>query len=413
MTETIKRDFINYLISIIIPGLINFFSIPVIKKMIGSESYGEYSLWYSTFFILIAFFSGWFGVYIIRFKADFSNAQIHFRNCFLLLKRILLLLLIVSFIGAFIISDNIIFSIIYTLAIGACTVQNALNSVTQANFKSKIIVISETCRVVTFFLFYLLFLGLSISHFLEKLFASLFISYLVSIYILYTKNDIEIFSNRFEKHKFSARCAYLFGIPVMLSLLITTSLPFIDKALLANKFGLSIQGDYQAIFDLIYRSVTILFLPVSATILPHLSTAYANKNYNLIKEIITKAVIYQITILIICLGAYLLGAWRVLFSLLSIENGEKYYYVSLLILVTSFIVQIGIIVQKPFEIMKSTSLLLYYNFISFIVAISVLLFVYAKGLAVIYYPVGLLVGYLFYISLCIFKTFQSYKRAIY
>ena len=400
------------MISIIIPGLINFFSIPIIKKMIGSESYGEYSLWYSTFFILIAFFSGWFGVYIIRFKADFANPQVHFQNCYLLLKRILLLLLIVSFIGALAISGNIIFSIIYTLAIGGCTVQNALNSVTQANFKSRLIVLSETCRVVTFFLFYLIFLGFSTSHFLEKLFASLFISYLVSIYILYTKNDLDIFNRKFEKHPFLARDAYLFGMPVMLSLLITTSLPFIDKALLANKFGLSIQGDYQAIFDLIYRSITILFLPVSATILPHLSTAYAGKNYNLIRKIITKAVLYQVAILIISVVLYLLGAWKVLFSLLSIENGEKYYYVSLLILVTSFIVQIGVIVQKPFEIMKRTSLLLYYNFLSFIITTSVLVFIYFKGLPVTYYPIGLFVGYLFYIFLCIFKTFQSYRRGL-
>ena len=161
------------MISIIIPGLINFFSIPIIKKMIGSESYGEYSLWYSTFFILIAFFSGWFGVYIIRFKADFANPQVHFQNCYLLLKRILLLLLIVSFIGALAISGNIIFSIIYTLAIGGCTVQNALNSVTQANFKSRLIVLSETCRVVTYFsgIFNLTFFGEAICFFVYILFS--------------------------------------------------------------------------------------------------------------------------------------------------------------------------------------------------------------------------------------------------
>ena len=223
---------------------------------------------------------------------------------------------------------------------------------------------------------------------------------------------MDIFNRKFEKHPFLARDAYLFGMPVMLSLLITTSLPFIDKALLANKFGLSIQGDYQAIFDLIYRSITILFLPVSATILPHLSTAYAGKNYNLIRKIITKAVLYQVAILIISVVLYLLGAWKVLFSLLSIENGEKYYYVSLLILVTSFIVQIGVIVQKPFEIMKRTSLLLYYNFLSFIITTSVLVFIYFKGLPVTYYPIGLFVGYLFYIFLCIFKTFQSYRRGL-
>ena len=416
MAENIKRDFINYLISIIIPGLINFFSIPIIKKMIGSESYGEYSLWYSTFFILIAFFSGWFGVYIIRFKADFEYPQIHFRNCFLLLKRILLLLMIVSFIGALTISDSIVFSIIYTLAIGACTVQNTLNSVTQANFKSRLIVISETCRVVTFFLFYLILLGFSISHFLEKLFASLFISYLVSTYILYTKNDLDIFNSKFKKHKFSAKNAYLFGIPIMLSLLITTSLPFIDKALLANKFGLSIQGDYQAIFDLIYRSIAILFLPISAAILPHLSISYANKNFIRVKRIITHAILLQLSVMILFTSTYLLGSWKLVFNLLNIENVEKYYHAGTFILISSFVSQIGLIIQKPFELMKKTSLLVVFNFLTFIITLGTLCYIYIQNLSITFYPIGMLLGYLIYISLCligIFRAIKKYDKSVY
>ncbi|MDA3616408.1 lipopolysaccharide biosynthesis protein [Polluticaenibacter yanchengensis] len=411
MSENIKKDFFNYLISIIIPGLINFFSIPIIKKLIGTENYGEYTLWYSSFFIIIAFFSGWLGVYIIRFKADFVDPQIHFRNCFLLIKRILLLLFIVTFAGSLVISKNVTFSAIYTLAMCACVIQNALNGATQANFKSRLIVISETCRVIAFFILYLILLSISVSYFLEKLFASLLASYIISIYLLYTNNEFDFLNKeKFRNHVFSVKSAYKFGVPLMLSLLITTSLPFIDKALLANKYGLNIQGDYQAIFDLIYRSATILFLPLSAAILPHLSTAYANENLRLIKKVIINSILLQIGILMICIVVYLLGGSKILFNLLSITNTDRYYYVGMFILLTSFTVQIALIVQKPFELMKKTTHLMVYNGITFAITTSLLLFIYFKDLEVIYYPIGLLAGSLIYIILCLMKMYKLLKN---
>ena len=80
MDKNLKKDIFNYLISIIIPGAVNFFSIPIIKWLLKAEGYGEYALWFNAFLIVISGSVSWLGMSIVRFRAEFQNADFFYRN---------------------------------------------------------------------------------------------------------------------------------------------------------------------------------------------------------------------------------------------------------------------------------------------------------------------------------------------
>src|SRR6185312_6570257 len=76
------KDYLNYLISIILPALINGIAVPVLKHLLGPANYGYFSIYYNGALLCTAISTGWIIQSIYRFysksdnKAQFSKLAI-------------------------------------------------------------------------------------------------------------------------------------------------------------------------------------------------------------------------------------------------------------------------------------------------------------------------------------------------
>src|ERR1700712_2120301 len=97
-TAKFKKDFGYYFIGIIVPGLLNAAMIPILKRLLGTENFGSFSLKYNFLLLLIATVFGGLCQGIIRFKADEEeNLPSFYANVFLMAWRLIIPIVIVSF----------------------------------------------------------------------------------------------------------------------------------------------------------------------------------------------------------------------------------------------------------------------------------------------------------------------------
>src|SRR6185312_9547600 len=75
-----KKDYFNYLVSIILPALISGISIPVFKHLLGAEGYGKFSIWLNAVLIITAVSSGWITQSIIRLFPASENKYSFSKN---------------------------------------------------------------------------------------------------------------------------------------------------------------------------------------------------------------------------------------------------------------------------------------------------------------------------------------------
>jgi O-antigen/teichoic acid export membrane protein len=412
LERSLTNDILNYFLSIIIPGGVNFFSIPLIKWFLGAENYGVYALWYGAFLIIVAATSGWLGISIIRFKADFDDQNFFYKHLLRIVTIIAGACAIISFLCVSWITHNILFAFIFSVGIVGCIFQNSIMAISQANFLSRFAVYSESLRMITFLCTYVILLMNGKEFYLEKLFFALILSYTGSFLFLKSKNKVSFrkmgnISN--GNIKFPYKGFIQFGLPLVLWYLFSTIIPYSDKLLIAKKYGFSIQGNYQAIFDLMYRTVGVIFSPVLMATFPYLSKFYNDGEVGKVISLIRKAVLIEFAIMIACLAGYFLGGGRILLRLLDIPE-KDFFYVGALILAVAFIWQMAMMLHKPFELMKKTYVLLMNNFIALIATMLPLGFIYYSNLDFIAYPTGILCGAVCYAGLCIYQVKRIIRK---
>lgn len=406
MSISFRKDIINYFISIIIPGAVNFFSIPLIKWFLGANGYGEYALWYGAFLVFISGSTGWLGISIIRFRPEFENANFFYRHLIRIILYISSVSVLIGFCSALYFSGNLLFSIIFSIALVGSLFQNSIMAVSQSNFLSRFTIYSESIRMITFLTSYVCFLSIGRTYYLEKLFFSLILSYTASFLYLKKKNNVSfaIISHNNESIQFPYKVFFKFGIPLILWYLFSAAIPYMDKLLVAKKFGHLIQGNYQAIFDLIYRAVGIVFAPVLMASFPYLTKAYKEGNIAKVMRLIKNTVLIEFGIMLIAVLVYILGGGQILMKLLNIPNDNTYFITGVIILVVAFIWQIAMMLHKPFELIKKTNYLLLNNFIALLATLVPLYFIYRSSLGFIAYPIGVLSGATCYALLCIYQV---------
>src|ERR1700710_2764934 len=121
-TARFKKDFSYYFLGIIVPGLLNAAMIPILKRLLGTENFGSYSLKYNFLLLLIATVFGGLCQGIIRFKADEEdNLPLFSANIFLIARRLLIPIVIVAFfILKFYFNQSYLLAGIYSLCLIGC-----------------------------------------------------------------------------------------------------------------------------------------------------------------------------------------------------------------------------------------------------------------------------------------------------
>jgi len=403
--KTFKKDYFNYLISIIFPSIISGISVPIFKHILGPENYGYFSIWLNAILILVAVLSSWISQSVLRFYQESENKQAFIQKTIMICLKTQLLFFLPVFIVAYFFSNEIFTSILSVLLLIVISHQFSVLAIIQSGFLSKKVIWSELLRTTSFFVISIYLLKFTKIIFIHSLLLSSLISYFISLIYLALQlkrkwiNNQKPISLVIDFKLFSSFFKY--GAPMSLWFIFFYLLSYIDKIFMLKFCGPVFQGNYQAIFDLIYKSIGIIISPVTTSLFPILVLAYQNSNTLEIKKLLKKILIFEIVALIITSFMYWIFGANLLLHILKINSTSTYKWIGFIVLLTGFIWQFSMLIHKKFELKKQSKVLLLIIFVSFLVQL-LFYFLFQKYKSPLVFPLGFLFSALTYFFLISF-----------
>jgi len=408
--KTFKKDYLNYLLSIIFPSIISGISVPIFKHILGPEKYGYFSIWLNAILIVVAVLSAWISQSVLRFYQEAENKQAFIQKTIMICLKTQLLFLLPAFLAAYFFSNEIITSILSVLLLIVSSHQFSVLAIIQSGFLSKKVIWSELLRTLSFFIISVYLLTFTKIIFIHSLLFSSLISYFLSlIYLAFQLKRKWINNLKSNSYEFDFKLLssfFKYGVPMSLWFIFFHLLSYIDKIFMLKFFGPIYQGNYQAIFDLIYKSIGIIISPVTTSIYPILVLSYQNSNTHEIKKLLKKILLFEIIALTITTFMYWLFGADLLLHILKINPTITYKWIGFIVLLTGFIWQFAMLIHKKFELKKQSKILLALIIISFLTQM-LFYFLFQKSQSPIIFPLGFLFSALMYLFLISFTELIS------
>jgi len=411
-----KKDYFNYLISIILPALISGISIPLFKHVLGASGYGNFSLWFNAVLILTSTLSGWISQSIILFYPSSNNKRSFSNKALLLSLRTQLLFLVPCFLIVWLISGDVFFAFLFSIALIFTSLQFSVLPIIQSGFLSRKIIFSELIRIVSYVGFALLLLKFSGLKNLYSLFIAIIIAYAFSLLYLLRQSS-RFFENielgRITKKELIElfRKFFSYGAPLSLWFVFSYLLSYTDKLFILKNFGGEVQGNYQAIFDLLSKSIILIISPVVTSLFPILTSAYTSGNKNEIRNLLKKLIFYEAGgFALVSLLYWLFGA-DVLFIILKIPDTIIFKWMGFIVISATFTWQIAILVQKRFELKLRSLYLLSMVMIAFFVQI-IFYIIFKNYNNPLLYPLGYLLATIIYLFLISVSELVTISKSI-
>ncbi len=414
--KTFKKDYFNYLISIIFPSIISGISVPIFKHILGPENYGYFSIWLNAILILVAVLSSWISQSVLRFYQESENKQAFIQKTIMICLKTQLLFFVPAFLVAYFFSNEIITSVLSVLLLIVISHQFSVLAIIQSGFLSKKVIWSELLRTTSFFVISIFLLTYTKIIFIQSLLLSTLISYFLSLIYLFIQLKRKWIKNEISNSliiDFKLLSSFLkYGAPMSLWFIFFYLLSYVDKIFMLKFCGPVFQGNYQAIFDLIYKSIGIIISPVTTSLFPILVLAYQNSNTIEIKKLLKKILIFEMAALIITSFMYWVFGANLLLHILKINPTNTYKWIGFIVLLTGFIWQFSMLIHKKFELKKQSKVLLLLIFVSFTAQL-LFYFLFQNYNSPLIFPLGFLLSalmYLFLISFGELITILKQKR---
>lgn len=359
-----KKDYFNYLISVILPALIGGISVPVFKYLLGAGDYGTFAIYLNAAFLCASISTGWVSQSVYRFYPDAENKFRFSRIALnLSLKTQLIIFLPVIFFFWYTKNDFLV-GLIICIAIFFNSRQIVHMSIAQSCFLSRKNILSEFIRSTSYISVAVLLLLLFPKHYLTVLFIALALSYFLSSWYLHRQSypiliqtrqklDKDILPKKIIK-KFM-----IYGGPLSLWLVFAYLIPYIDKLWMKYQLGSEAQGNYQAMFDLLSKGLTLLISPITISLLPLLTRAFTDNQHKDIRTLMTKIISLELGAMVISGILYWWFGYVLLFKLLNIPNTSSFKIMGLIIIAGTFIWQLAILIQQKYILKLMTRFLLF------------------------------------------------------
>jgi O-antigen/teichoic acid export membrane protein len=363
------NNFSIYFLGLLSSGLISFITIPLIVKYYGVDGYGSFSLVQNVILVLISFGGGWLNQCVLRF----NNYSTHFK--FSIFQLFLITFFPISLLCFGILTLMDVGILIATMG----TVTMFLGSLValsivfyQSKFNARKSFYFDFVRILVFVLMVLSFhfvLGELSS--LLRLILSLFISYLLSFFFLlridfrFFKISIDLFIKKVNRNYFASlfkQHHYLFqyGWPLALWFTISSLLNVSDRYIIGYYLTEKDLGTYSAIYDLLYKGITLLNAPILVAGFPIMTQKYNSGNKSDALRFLKKLIFFETIIFIVLLvAAYFLKSFFII-KIVGIAATEQSVDLVLPIVCGAFIWQLAMLVHKPLEFeLKTKTMLLF------------------------------------------------------
>jgi hypothetical protein len=132
-----KKDYFNYLLSIILPALIMGLSIPLLKHLLGAKGYGSFSIWFNGVLICAASLTGWIMQSILRFYSTANNKRLFVDMALQMSYKTQAILFAPIFLIVWYISKDWLLALCFVLAFLVVSLQFSILAISQSGFLSK------------------------------------------------------------------------------------------------------------------------------------------------------------------------------------------------------------------------------------------------------------------------------------
>ncbi|MEO6187690.1 MAG: oligosaccharide flippase family protein [Ginsengibacter sp.] len=411
-----KKDYFNYLVSIILPAFISGVSIPLFKHLLGAKGYGNFSIWFNAMLIVTSILSGWIAQSILLFYPGSADKQVFSKTALILSGRTQAIFFIPAFLIVWAVSHDVILASLCALVLFVVSIQFTILPVIQSSFLSKKVILSELIRIVSYVGVAIALLQVPGLSYLYSLFFAVIVSY--SLSLLYLIRQARIFfriakkdSPGIEITKGFFRKFFNYGAPLSLWFVFSYLLSYVDKIFILHKFGGEVQGNYQAIFDLLSKGIILLISPIVTSLFPILTTAYSSGNIKEIRRLLKRIIMFEFGGFVVASAAYWLFGAAFVLRILKTPDTFSFRLMGFLVIAGTFIWQIAILVQKRFELKLRSLYLLAMVFIAFVVQI-VFYITFRNYDNQLLYPMGFLLSAFIYLCLVSFSELVAISKSL-
>lgn len=410
------NNFSIYFLGIITSGLISFITIPLIVRYYGIEGYGTFTLVQNVILVLISFGGGWLNQCVLRF----NNYSTQFKFTIFQLYFIAFIpLSLVCFGILFLMGMGMLISIIgsMTMFFGGLV---ALSIVFfQSKFNARISFYFDFIRIIIFLIMVLTFnflFGQLPS--LIRLTLSFFVSYLISFFFLlridfgflkisigsfFKRINIDYVNGLFRQNEYLLH----YGWPLALWFTISSLLNVSDRYIIEYYLSDKELGTYSAIYDLLYKGVSLLYTPILVAGFPIISKKYNSGNKKEAFHFLKKLILFEILIfMFIVLTAYFLRMFFIE-NIVGIAVTQESIELVLPIIFGAFIWQLAVLAHKPLEFELRTKTMLLIIIISLLVNV-ILNLIFIPEYGIVFAAYSTFICALVYLLLTIF--FIGYKK---
>ena len=360
-------DTFNYFLSKVVPGLMGLLSVATFVRMVGYEQYGRYAVAFATVTAFSAGGAGWLSQSILRFHSrHHGTAEAESFN-----RAADAGLLVSAVLGGIALGLALWLSRTHSAAMVAVSVglYAAMLVYTfemtrlQAVLDSRGVVRMETTRAIGAFVIPLvLILAISQRHY-TLLLLGILGGYLIPLVARAFdgsgRRAIMIFHRPLldEQERGYLRSLWSYGWPVALWLFSQQSLVVSDRYFIQRFWGYSAAGVYASMYDVIVRSFSLLFAPITLAVHSVLMHHWNTGSRHLTRRIISQAIKFESFLFLPVAALLFLGAGWASRLVLGRGNPEAASIV-LPLAIGGFLWQLALLAHKPLEILCQTKRML-------------------------------------------------------
>ncbi|HEV3079911.1 MAG TPA: lipopolysaccharide biosynthesis protein, partial [Gemmataceae bacterium] len=360
-------DTFNYFLSKVVPGLMGLLSVATFVRMVGYEQYGRYAVAFATVTAFSAGVAGWLSQSILRFHSrHHGTAEAESFN-----RAADAGLLVSAVLGGIALGLALWLSRTHSAAMVAVSVglYAAMLVYTfemtrlQAVLDSRGVVRMETTRAIGAFVIPLvLILAISQRHYTFLLLGILggyLIPLVARAFDGSGRRAIMIFHRPLldEQERGYLRSLWSYGWPVALWLFSQQSLVVSDRYFIQRFWGYSAAGVYASMYDVVVRSFSLLFVPITLAVHTALMHNWNTGSRHLTRRIISQAIKFESLLFLPVAAVLFLGAGWASRLVLGHGNPEAASIV-LPLAIGGFLWQLALLAHKPLEILCQTKRML-------------------------------------------------------
>ncbi|TDD98377.1 oligosaccharide flippase family protein [Flavobacterium cellulosilyticum] len=414
------NNFSIYFIGLITSGLISFITIPLIVKYYGIQNYGTFSLVQNVILVLISFGGGWLNQCVLRFN-DYST-----RFKFTVFQLYLIAFIPISFFCfavLLLMGLSLFISLIgtATMFLGSLVALSVVFY--QSKFNARKSFYFDFIRIIVFVSMVLILNFVLYQRYtILKLIVSFFISYLASFFFLlkiefkFLKTSMQLFLNKCSMHYVQIlfkenKYLFQYGWPLALWFTISSILNVSDRYIIGYYLTEKDLGTYSAIYDLLYKGISLIYAPILVAGFPIMSKKYNSGDKKGAIQFLKKLIAFEVLIItIILVFAYFLKIFFIQ-NIVGIRIDNQNVNLVFPIIIGAFVWQLAMLVHKPLEFEFKTKKMLLFSIIALVINL-VLNFIFIPKYGIVFAAYSTFLSALVYLILIVIAISFKSKRKV-